>query len=106
MIKLCRTCEYFDRHYGDCHNRLSPRFQTQPDWTCRQWVEDSTMDAVDAEIERILAMTDEECMAAGIAEYGSEEAWRKAMADLRQRMLDAVDAHILAKRLRGDWNDR
>ena len=44
---------------------------------------------VDAEIERILAMTPEECRLAGIAEYGSEEAWRMAMGELRAKMLKA-----------------
>ena len=39
------------------------------------------------EIERIFHMTDEECREVGIAEYGSEEAWRAAMDRLRDRML-------------------
>ncbi len=43
-----------------------------------------------SDIERILAMTDEECLAAGIAEYGSEEAWRAAMAALKHKMLQAA----------------
>ncbi len=49
-----------------------------------------------AEIDRILAMTPEECLAAGIAEYGSEEAWRSAMAAMKAKMLATVDAHIAA----------
>jgi hypothetical protein len=50
------------------------------------------------EIEDILAMTDEECLAAGIAEYGSEEAWRAAMAALKAKMLATVDAHMAAQK--------
>ena len=45
----------------------------------------------DAEIERILSMTDEECRVAGIAEFGSEEAWRAEMTAVRDRMLAAID---------------
>lgn len=41
-------------------------------------------------IEKILAMTDEECRLEGIAEFGSEEAWLKAMQDLKAKMLKAV----------------
>ena len=45
---------------------------------------------VDHDIEKILAMTDEECRRAGIAEFGSDAVWRRAMADLRDRMLKAA----------------
>lgn len=41
-------------------------------------------------VEGILEMTDDEALAAGIVEYGSEEAWRAAMAALRNRMLTTV----------------
>ncbi len=44
MARVCSGCEYFDRHYGDCHNSLSPRFQTLPNWTCDHWFADSTAD--------------------------------------------------------------
>lgn len=43
--RTCAGCEYFDRHYGDCHNSLSPRFQTKPEWTCDHWVQDSTAES-------------------------------------------------------------
>lgn len=46
--------------------------------------------AVDRDIEKILAMTDDECRQAGLAEFGSEEAWRKAMGELRAKMLKAA----------------
>jgi hypothetical protein len=40
--RICRDCEYFDRHYGDCLNRLSPRFQTTADQTCAAFYPDSS----------------------------------------------------------------
>ncbi len=59
-------------------------------------------DALDEDIEKILAMTDGECLQAGIAEYGSEEAWRKAMGDLRDKMLKTVDEHMSEPRPDGE----
>lgn len=46
---------------------------------------------IDAEIERILAMTPEECLAEGIKEYGSEEAFHAAMNKMRDDMLAMVE---------------
>ena len=49
--RICRTCEYWDgggeipaktATIGDCLNSLSPRFQTEPDFTCPQWQADTT----------------------------------------------------------------
>lgn len=56
-------------------------------------------DETDAKVERILAMTDAECLAAGIFEYGSEEAWRKAMASSKKNMLAQANAQILRRAL-------
>lgn len=57
-----------------------------------------TIDAeIDRIIDRIIAMTDAECLAAGIAEYGSEEAWRAEMALLKERMLLVVNGKAPAK---------
>jgi hypothetical protein len=55
--RLCRDCEYFDGgglikpsdgsperpkdFHGDCHNRLSPRFETTATDTCPQWFADT-----------------------------------------------------------------
>lgn len=42
---ICGTCEYFDHGamgpdgHSDCHNRLSPRFQTYATQTCIHWVQ-------------------------------------------------------------------
>jgi hypothetical protein len=52
---------------------------------------------LDAELERILAKTDAEIRAEGIAEYGSEEAWLEAMALIRDRMLGEVERLLCVK---------
>lgn len=39
--RSCENCEYFDSHFGDCLNRLSPRFQTKPEDTCAAWFPDT-----------------------------------------------------------------
>lgn len=52
---------------------------------------------IERELRGILAMTDEECRAVGIAEFGSEDAWHAAMAELKFKMLTAADAHVAAK---------
>lgn len=44
--RFCRTCEYFDAQYGDCHNPNSDRFQTQADSTCLSWVQTSSQSVV------------------------------------------------------------
>lgn len=31
QLRVCRQCEYFDAEFGDCLNRMSPRFQTEAD---------------------------------------------------------------------------
>jgi hypothetical protein len=46
---------------------------------------------IDAEIERILAMTDSEVLDLSRAEFCTEPAWLCALADLRQLWLDMVD---------------
>lgn len=51
--------------------------------------EDFDLD-IEAELARIEAMTDEDCRLAGIAEYGSEEAWRAAMAMLKAKLLACI----------------
>ncbi len=44
--KICRNCEYWDgggekaaktARLGDCLNRRSPRFTTEPTFTCNQF---------------------------------------------------------------------
>lgn len=42
LTNRCATCEYFDAHNGDCHNRYSPRFQTTADQTCNAWFRDTS----------------------------------------------------------------
>jgi hypothetical protein len=53
--RLCGDCEYFDgggmiatpagdrprNQHGDCHNRLSPRFETMATDTCPQFYPDT-----------------------------------------------------------------
>ncbi len=52
-----------------------------------EWMPEARVAIEAYEIERILVMTDGECLAEGVREYGSEEAWRKAMAYLKANML-------------------
>ena len=52
-MRTCKRCEFFDgggmgpddlprERHGDCHNRLSPRFETTGDNTCPYFVPSST----------------------------------------------------------------
>lgn len=51
MQRICRNCEYWDgggevaarsAAIGDCLNRMAPRFQTEPSFTCPQFYLDSS----------------------------------------------------------------
>ena len=42
----------------------------------------------DVAIEAIIALTEDECRQLGIAEFGSEEAYKQAMDDFRDWMLN------------------
>ena len=62
-----------------------------------EWKKDESLrdmlDEICADIAvlRIIHSTDEEAMAEGIEEYGSEEGWREAMATFRAQMLSVAD---------------
>lgn len=66
----------------------------------QKWPEhiDMTDAEMDAEFERIKAMSKEKIRELGIAEYGSEEAWRAAAAAGRQRLVEFVEKHIAKRR--------
>lgn len=50
MKKICRNCEYYDdgtgekrtAPSGDCHNRLSPRFNPETDYSCLHFYPNTT----------------------------------------------------------------
>lgn len=65
------------------------------EWVLRREIKSLQTDLA---IERIMAMTPEECRQAGIAEFGSEEAYHKAMGEMRERMLRTVDEAMARKR--------
>jgi hypothetical protein len=58
---ICKNCEYYDNSYGDCHNSYSPRFNPEPDFSCKQFYPNLTNEemikAYPQEYQRMLEQT-------------------------------------------------
>lgn len=67
--RICRNCEYWDGGgeipaktavIGDCLNRASPRFTTEPTFTCDQFYPSTTNEDTDSGRERASVPGEEE----------------------------------------------